>query len=484
VRESEVEQRGAARTNPFANGQIRSLSSNEASNMSKKSTRQHWEEDVEEGYSLRSASAPHRHQAGHQSSKMVVVRRSPNSRLTQTYQPPGPELILMRSMEQWGIDEKRNSSHSAFCKLYTDSLRRCLIGNSDKAVNMEPVILPQDPLESIRLVLQQEIELVSHYTSFTKVKDKLPKQCIGPPYAFNYDTRSLERRPVFREFEASQLDPLLRFKSQTVLVEDYFRDNWRDFEGYKAAVFRAHVGRIACSTDVACANCNKPDIRWNLSKGDHPHWTKLVCSNCNSTYEIKTTGKQQGLQYQLEAGKVNNTSFLEQYYHLCKKYPEAKRYVVLVCTEGEPPFQVHVGEVKRIEPWLKDKSFLNDQIRIYSRAILSKHKKWFGIPSGVHHDETNHQAVHSLVEEVLKQNFSSFNEEEETSYYLWDMSLEDLRQCCRDLKRKRSRIISLEKKHKAELSDEDKELVETKDQVWRDLAEAESHLKERLGEVI
>ena len=456
--------------------------------MSKKYKGNEWRVDPFYLGDLNESIGPYKRQ--NRNTNKVSVGRP--GRVTQnTAELSDPIAMLCRDMECWGIRKTLYPLHAEFYERYTAKLKSVLAIRTAKEREVIPVSLPEDPLQSILLVLGQEIDLrKAHDDTMSQVQDRLPHGCVGAPYTWDKWSQKLELRSDFRQrvFIPANLDPLVRFYSDVKSVEEYFSDNWNNYQGYKASTFRALVGTMACQN--LCVSCRRQAVRWNLSTRHQPHWIKLYCIHCRSTYDIKTPERQATLNKRVESGVYFNTSYYEEYLDLPRPSSQAKQFIVMVSTEelmAVEPVVVWVGEITGIDPQLQKRSFLarnkGDFVCIYSRVAFGVRKKWFDIPTlYTKHVKTIHSQVMGLLDEKFgreePKNTAESSSPSSEKLCLSEMSDKEQADYRRTLRKQRNRIKQLrEQSDSSTWSADDRKFLAQETEILRSLDRVEALLK-------
>ena len=315
----------------------------------------------------------------------------------------GPIEKLKRNMTCWGLRDSKET-HKSFQKAMLDELNRILQAKEESANGMiQPVRLSHNPKDCILQALTQEVELMIPKENFGEVVDVLPEFCVGPPYFWSTGEGRMKLRSQFTNLPIEDIDPLERFNERIVSVEEHFRKIWATTDGYKAPAFRALVGNQTCDGKRQCISCHRPTLCWNSSTVVHPHWTKLFCITCKSTYEIKAFAKETTFQQRINTVVLNNTSKFAPFQNL-EASSRAKRYIIMLSTEGVGPHPVAVAEIVGVDPQLRDRSFVGDKLRIYSLTRFKIIKKsWFEIPASSNQSAKD---IHNEVLDILDEKFS------------------------------------------------------------------------------
>ena len=161
---------------------------------------------------------------------------------------------------------------------------------------------------------------------------------------------------------------------------------------------------------------------------------------------------------------IYNTPYLDAFHNL-EASLRAKRYILLLSTEGTGPFEVCAGEIIRVDPTLKDNSFVGDQVRIFSSTKFKTiEKKWIELPL------SSSQTVkdsHADVMDMLDKKFETMGEvavaDQHRQRGLRGMSGEATNDRRRDLKRRLRWIDDLKRAGEATWTPEEQALVESEE---------------------
>jgi hypothetical protein len=311
---------------------------------------------------------------------------------------------IERAMHMWGIDRNKNEDHKAFWKDMVEYIHDTEQGNFDPEPANCPSKLPTDPLEALQEVFLQELEgmLKDSEEGFLQVADSLKERYENVPFRppFRYDRQLSRRYQLHPDYQAlgvedlADLDSLERFQFHRRPAIDVLTEQVNDNNMALSMGLRAIVAHKAC-LDADCANCGNPEIYWNDYHGDDEairfrYWKKLVCSHCDSVYEIKYSKNVEFMRTCFAGGFKDGGSFYASYHSIRADLPiGAKQYLVMISakrttTSTQEYWPVYAVEIKSIRPILKDKSFDKDanRCKVYSRIELriGTEKHWFDAP--------------------------------------------------------------------------------------------------------
>ena len=307
---------------------------------------------------------------------------------------------IENAMQMWGIDRNGNRDHEAFWNSMVKSIRDTERGEVKPEPANCPSKLPTDPLDAVKEVFLQELEgmLKSSEKGLLQVADSLKEHHenvpFRPPWLYDRVSRKYQLHPDYQALgikDLAEFDPLERFQFHRRPAIDVLTEQVNDNNMALSIGLHAVVAHKAC-LDADCINCGKPEIYWNDYNGHDEaiqfrYWKKLVCSHCDSVYEIKSSKNMEFMRTCFARGLKNGGSFYEAYHSIRKDLPiGAKQYLVIVSEtpstqEGWPVYTV---EIESIRPLLKDKSFDKNtkRCKVYSRIELVKgtEEHWFDAP--------------------------------------------------------------------------------------------------------
>ena len=308
---------------------------------------------------------------------------------------------IERAMQMWGIDRNRNRDHDAFWKSMVKSIRDTERGEVRPEPANCPSKLPTDPLDALEEVFWQELGgmLKSSKEGLLQVADSLKERHenvpFRPPFLYDRGSRKYQLHPDYQALgiqDLAELDSLERFQFHRRPAMDVLMEQVNDNNMALSIGLRAIVAHKAC-LDADCINCGKPEIYWNDYHGhdnkaiQFRYWKKLVCSQCDSVYEIKSSKNMKFMSTCFARGFKDGGSFYDSYHSIQEDLPiGAKHYLVMISEEPstEECWPVYTVEIKSIRPLLKDKSFDKNtkRCKIYSRIKLVKgtEQHWFDAP--------------------------------------------------------------------------------------------------------
>jgi hypothetical protein len=310
---------------------------------------------------------------------------------------------IERAMQMWGIDQVRNHDHEAFWKYLVKYIRDTERGNFEPEPVNYPSKLPKDPLKALQEVFLQELGgmLTDSGRGLLQVADTLKQRYVNVPFRppLQYDKVSLKYQlhPDYQALgveDLAEVDSLERFRFHRRPAIDVLTEQVNDNNMALSMGLRAIVAHKAC-LDADCANCGKSEIYWNAYHGDDEaiqfrYWKKLVCSYCDSVYEIKSSKNMKFMQTCFDRKFKDGGSFYDSYHSIQADLPSgAKQYLVMISAERittntEEYWPVYAVEIKSIRPILKDKSFDKDakRCKVYSRIEFrfGTEKHWFDAP--------------------------------------------------------------------------------------------------------
>jgi hypothetical protein len=308
---------------------------------------------------------------------------------------------IERAMQMWGIDRNKNRDHEAFWKSMVKSIRDSERGRVEPEPGNCPSKLPTDPLDALEEVFLQELGgmLKTSAEGLLQVTDSLKERYenipFRPPLIYNRDSHKYQLHPDYQALGVgeAELDSLKRFQFHRRPAIDVLTEQVNDNNMASSIGLRAIVAHKAC-LDSDCANCGKREIYWN-AYNDHDQaihfrsWKRLVCSHCESVYEIKSSKNMEFMRTCFARGFKDGGSFYDAYHSIQRDLPAgAKQYLVMISgeriTSTQECWPVYTVEIKSIRPILKDKSFDKGakRCKIYSRieVVIGTDKRWFHAP--------------------------------------------------------------------------------------------------------
>jgi len=321
---------------------------------------------------------------------------------------------VITSLATWGVKHGQNEDQKAFRgKALTSALLAFNRGdetfngtiNSDeedgasREENISDEELPEGLVKAFKYILCQElksrknrysiaIDLLNHSTYY------LPDIQCNPPYYYNWHRNRYEKNKKFEPFKSSELNPFHRFENRQVPRSLFFYNMFSDEMFLLGMGFEAAVSSHAMYTNQRCLHCStEGSLEWNGGSNITSAWRDLVCTRCNSSYEIKSKATNDHIARAFKFNNTNGGSYdLFQKLKSRQSASGAKQYFVLVSREctwssvGSAYWQVHVAEIQCILPSISYGAFIhrnegNVRFKSNVRVNLATRKKWFQVPA-------------------------------------------------------------------------------------------------------
>jgi hypothetical protein len=324
-------------------------------------------------------------------------------RYTKKARKPFAQIGIERAMQMWGIDQDKNPDHEAFWKSMVKSIRDTEQRRFEPEPANCPTKLPTDPLEALQEVFLQELGGMLEETEegllqvTDSLKERYEEAPFRPPFLYDQISHEYQLHSYYQALgiqDLSELDPLERFQFYRRPAMDVLTDQVNENNMALSLGLHAIVAHKAC-LDADCANCGKAEIYWNAYHGGDEairfrYWKKLVCSHCDSVYEIKGSKRMELMRTCFDRGFKDGGSFYDSYHSIQADLPiRAKHYLVMISEERttyhtREYWPVYAVEIKSVRPMLKDKSFDKDSKRckVYSKIEfeIGTEKHWFDAP--------------------------------------------------------------------------------------------------------
>ena len=236
-----------------------------------------------------------------------------------------------------------------------------------------PINLPEDIEQAFKRML--DVEINSEKVVFSKLIDQIEEmskveegdKLFGQPYYSRQKERFLKdsfKKSIYTEF----LNPVKRFSivKQTKrqnLLESFADDNC--LNGYVFEIVLAHHFQ---HKQIACISCGNKTLLWN-GGSDHP-WMDVVCTSCNSTYEIKSKKDFETAQKLLRDNKIEGGCF-RSFFNLSGKYQNSRdtnHYLIVVGraamkdSHNNDSYHCYlIAPIKDVLPIVNPKTFANVQ---------------------------------------------------------------------------------------------------------------------------
>ena len=264
-----------------------------------------------------------------------------------------------------------------------------IVRGNDRLVVKEPspTKLPEDIKAAFKVML--DVEINSEKEVFSKLIDQIEQismiegnKIFGQPYYYSQKGRVLKEsfdKSIYTEF----LDPLERFTSVTQTKRDNLLESFADDNCLNGYVFEIVLAHYLQHNEFPCVSCQNKTLVWN-GGSDYP-WMDVVCTSCDSTYEIKSKRDFNTAQALFKGNKIEGGCF-RSYFNLANKYQhrkETNHFVIVIGRQaindddsGESFCKCIVGPIHDLLPIINPKTFANVQHpKLRSRIITSSYFK-------------------------------------------------------------------------------------------------------------
>ena len=256
---------------------------------------------------------------------------------------------------EWGIDERNLEDHEKFASLSRKIIRQAQ-NNPERLERLKHATqrLPNDAEKAVRIVLQCAIQERPEERCRC-IKDIF---CGGRKYnmaPYNvYPSRKPNENHVvyvrkkweYDNLSKLDLDPLARFSEVPLTRREDYKEWFTSPEIAEGLVYEARVA-IQALYNEACRNClGRKCLLWN--GGPNVSWADMVCSNCDSTYEIKSRINMEAIERSNEHILIGG-DFMN-YHSLCSEERKDgwKRYLVEV---SRKPSSTRIGSSSNQPEW-------------------------------------------------------------------------------------------------------------------------------------
>ena len=301
------------------------------------------------------------------------------------------------SLEQWGIKKHQFQEHAEF---YDRAMETALLVKREKTYEpLDGEILSKIPklpgrlTEAFRHIVRQEIQTKRTFLVCDMLSDELPN-IFGPPYVLDKYKNRYMRRDVFEPFKLSQLNPLRRFIEYKVPSSLYSFNMITMESTMKGIIFETILSHHVVHSNIQCNHCKKRGtIQWFGGSSEDSSWRDMVCTSCQSTYEIKSKATPGHIQKCFKYNSIPGGSY--RLFHKMRSQSNSKHYIVLISRQYEWPkvgpafYQTEIAEIHEVLPTLADRSFVNldkafsKDISLTSLVKTKHHtwKKWLQVPA-------------------------------------------------------------------------------------------------------
>jgi len=284
---------------------------------------------------------------------------------------PEKDLMIGLQLDLFLWDVKRE------CRLGTRVLNHGLdiVQQSSTFVVKEatPIKLPEDIEDAFKTML--DVEVNTKRVVFSKLIDKLEQKSkmegdnlFGQPYYYRRGNRRFLKegfkKPIYAEF----LNPLNRFRIVKQTKRQNLLESFADDSCLNGYVFEIVLAHHFQHKKIACFSCNNKTLLWN-GGSDHP-WMDVVCTSCNSTYEIKSKKDYETAEKLLRDNKIEGGCF-RSFFNLRRKYENSQstnHYLIVVGREAIKDNQNNdsfhyctISPIHDVRPLVNPKTFANVQ---------------------------------------------------------------------------------------------------------------------------
>ena len=305
---------------------------------------------------------------------------------------------VQNDLELWGMTIGTDAS---------DKIVNCLkdefkIIESSSFSIPKPVGLPNSNVfDAFRFLLENEIHTTR--TKFGIIRDQLhfrTRNGLNEKLSIVEHDRELYGRPYKKDRSGNislregfgavslydVLEPFDRFKwirlSKRESFYESFVTNKNTLGGY---VFETMVAWKMEHSNVKCKSCKTANLKW--SGGSDSPWMDVVCTHCNSTYEIKsrrtcTHGFHQMRNGKLEGGSFSSFGILEKHF---RNSVQTRHYCVVVGRESinNTFYRASVGMISKVLPIVNTKTFDSNRTepaKFKSVIMMKGFQDWMQIP--------------------------------------------------------------------------------------------------------
>lgn len=242
---------------------------------------------------------------------------------------PDPLVGIQMTMRECGVREKL---HSEFWNDHVDFVRKIVSGEmvtEDSLENDVPEVLPSDLKDAVSKVVEKELRSLDEdmWVETDKIKEDFPDHLSHSIAGFHYD-RYRRRYVIHRMFlelgiDRALLDPFVRFTYERLPTSSVLANQfWENNQDTLTACFRAIVAHNAChNVEAKCVNCYSNSVAWNGYQDEtrYRQWNKLVCSSCNSYYDIRSAATKGNTLSKLSNKKYLGGGPFEKYHQILRK---------------------------------------------------------------------------------------------------------------------------------------------------------------------
>jgi hypothetical protein len=312
---------------------------------------------------------------------------------------------LIHSLQEWGVTGSheehsnfRTMMHKEGLAMYTTRpANEYVLVSSSFALLKLDTTFPTNNEEAIRFVFQNELQGGKSDIPFESlISDKLKMEIPGEPFFRGYSKTNAvyyKRKPKYAGLSVEELDPLERFTFALLPEADRWFDRWfcRHEDSVLGNVFEAILACHALQNE-SCFHCKyRKCLRWN--GGPQAAWQDLVCTNCNSTFEIKTKASLDKMEQEFTRNRISGGSFRHYWRQRNALAKDQKMFLVVLPRSfsfGRSDakfYPVFCMEIDFVLPKLSPTSFMKIKISKKQPSLQSSvnvklltKKKWFDLP--------------------------------------------------------------------------------------------------------
>lgn len=235
------------------------------------------------------------------------------------------------------------------------------------------------------------------------------------------------RKAHFEKFQLTKLDPLNRFQFERVSKAELFFHRWFvESDDSRQGVFMEAA--IACHAihHEKCYHCKRPKaLRWKGGSADA--WQDLVCTKCETIYEVKTKKDMDKVNKAFESNRIPAGSFRAACRLENSRPSSKKRYLVLLPRNAFNKMSgnmlvhpVQVEEISKILPAACEYTFNEQRSSIAIRSVVSVQSRagfinrnstrlWFDLPKADCSRPLEEIAKKVFLERFSEEEYERFN---------------------------------------------------------------------------
>lgn len=342
------------------------------------------------------------------------------------------KLELSHCLEEWGVNGSHNNNNNSSndrernAKFKNHVLRAgvSMFNAKNEKSTFEHLVgdraFPTSYEQAYRYVLEHDVEGFKRSVKY-KIVDKLAAEVrkegremrgsslpmLAPYYRWYSKRKPSEvieyrRKKMYARFSDQDLDPFNRFTYLLGRKEsEYLFERWFccSKDATYGTVLEATLACYALQNQVPCLSCHAlKTLRWNGGFGTS--FMDIVCTFCNSTYEVKTKADMEKCESQFERNYSIGGSYRGYWGHRNAMTKDQKMYLVVLPRDwtmgrnGKQYRPVFCMEIDDVLPRLSSASFWSENppkrikraqrdtlvVQSYIKTKISTKKKWFDLP--------------------------------------------------------------------------------------------------------